>query len=95
MSATEYALLQKKFLHENLLKEATLHRDRARQREKYLLASQRNNLEQQRANLRYGLDKLPEAVQNYYLQHINELGKQVESSKKRFPMFRGDYDTDY
>ena len=84
MSATEYALLQKKYLHENLLKEVSSHRDRAREKEKYLLASHRNGLEEQRNNLRYGLEKLPEAVRKYYLERIAQLGTKIETNKSCF-----------
>ena len=95
MSATEYVLLQKKYLRENMLKEVSSHRDRAREKEKYLLASHRNGLEEQRNNLRYGLEKLPEGVRKYYLDRIVQLDTQIDTSKKRFPMFRGNYDMDY
>ena len=89
---SEYALLQKKLLRENMLKEESTHRSRARETERYLLASQRNNLEEQRMNLRYGLEKLPTSVRQHYLERINNLTGQIEASKKRFPMYRGNYD---
>ena len=94
MSATEYALLQKKYLHENMFKEVSSHRSRAREKEKYLLASQRNGLEEQRGNLRNGLEKLPEAVRKYYLERIAQLDTKIETSKQCFPMLRGNYDID-
>ena len=89
---SEYALLQKKLARENMLKEESSHRSRVMQSEKYRLASQRNGLEEQRMNLRYGLEKLPVSVRQYYLERINNLTGQIEASKKRFPEFRGNFD---
>ena len=91
---TEYALLQRKLQRENLLQEISSHRSRAREREKYYLASQRNSLEEQRGNLRYGLEKLPPPLRAYYTEKIAELDARIDASKKRFPMFRGNYDVD-
>ena len=88
----EYALLQRKYLRENLLKEISSHRSRARETEKYLLAAQRNGLEEQRQNLRGGLERLPVATRRYYMSRIAELTKQIERSKRDFPSFRGAYD---
>ena len=89
---SEYALLQRKFALENRLKEESSHRSRARETQRYLLASQRNNLEEQRQNLRYGLEKLPVSLRQYYLENINNLTRKIEVSKKRFPQYRGNYD---
>ena len=89
---SECALLQKKLARENMLKEESSHRSRVMEREKYRLASQRNGLEEQRMNLRYGLQKLPVSVRQYYLERINNLTGQVEASKKPFPQYRGNYD---
>ena len=89
---TEYALLQKKYARENLLQEISSHRSRARETEQYLLASQRNSLEEQRGNLRYGLEKLPLSIRQYYLERINNLAERIDASKKRFPQYRGNYD---
>ena len=89
---SEYALLQRKFALENRLKEESSHRSRARETERYLLASQRNDLDQSRRNLRYGLEKLPVSMCQYYLENINNLTRQIEVSKKRFPQYRGNYD---
>ena len=89
---SEYALLQKKLLRENVLKEESSHRSRTRETERYKLASHRNNLEEQRMNLRYGLEKLPTSVRQHYLERINNLTGQIEASKKRFPQYRGNYD---
>ena len=89
---SEYALLQRKYQHENMLQEVASHSSRAREREKYFLASQRNGLEEQRGNLRYGLEKLPPPMQVYYTERIAQLDAQIGASKKRFPMFRANYD---
>ena len=62
------------------------------ERETYYMASQRNSLEEQRANSRNGLERLAPPVRAYYLGNIAELDARIEASKKRFPMFRGDYD---
>ena len=90
--SVEYALLQRKYKYENLLKQISSHRSQAREREKYYLASQRNNLEEQRGNLRNGLERLSPSVQAYYLDKIARLDTKIDASRKRFPMFRGDYD---
>ena len=74
------------------LKEESTHRSRARVAEQYLLASQRNNLEEQQMNLRYGLENLPVSVRQHYLERINNLTGKIEANKKRFPQFRGNYD---
>ena len=89
---SEYALLQMKYAHENKLKEATAHRAKARVVEKYLLASNRNNLEVERQNLNSSIQRMPQGVQQYYLDRINDLTAQIDNSKKRFPEFRGYYD---
>ena len=88
----EYALLQRKYLRENLLKEVSSHRSRARETEKYLLATQRNGLEEQRQNLRGGLERLPLSVRGYYMERIADLTERIERSKRDFPSFRGAYD---
>ena len=91
-SGAEYALLQRKYKYENLLQHLSSHRTGAREREKYYMASERNNLEQQRGNLRNGLERPAPPVRAYYLGNIAELDARIDASKKRFPMFRGDYD---
>ena len=88
----EYALLQRKYLRENLLKEVSSHRSRARESERYLLAAQRNGLEEQRQNLHSGLERLPVSLRRYYMGRIAELTKRIERSKRDFPSFRGAYD---
>ena len=88
----EYALLQRKCKYENLLKHLSSHRVAAREREKYAMASQRNGLQEQRANLWNGLERLSPPVRAYYLGNIAQLDAQINASKQRFPMFRGDYD---
>ena len=86
-----YALLQKKYLRENLPKEIPSRRSRARETERYLLAAQRNGLEEQRQNLRAGLEKMPLSVCQYYMERIADLTKRIDASKKSFPTFRGAY----
>ena len=90
--SAEYALLKRKFHRENLLKEISSHRSRRRERERYLLAAQRNGLEEQRQNLRVGLEKLPQSIRRYYMEQIADLTRRIESSKKANPNFRGAYD---
>ena len=88
----EYALLQRKYLRENLLKEISSHRSRARESERYLLAAQRNGLEEQRQNLRGGLERLSPSLRRYYMERIADLTRRIEKSKRDFPSFRGAYD---
>ena len=56
------------------------------------MASLRSNLEEQRGDLRNGLERLSPPVKAYYLENIAQLTARIDASKKRFPMFRGDYD---
>ena len=88
----EYALLQRKYKHENLLKHLSSHRSQAREREQYSMASQRSGLEEQRGNLRNGLERLSPAVRGYYLGNIAQLDARIDASRKSFPLYRGDYD---
>ena len=88
----EYALLQRKYLRENLLKEISSHRSRARETEKYLLAAQRNGLEEQRQNLRGGLERLSPSLRRHYMERIADLTRRIEKSKRDFPSFRWAYD---
>ena len=48
----EYALLQKKYRFDNIRQTIASHRDREREKERYMLAANRNMLQQQRANLK-------------------------------------------
>ena len=89
---SEYALLQRKYLRENLLREISSHRSRARESERYLLAAQRNGLEEQRQNLRGGLERMPLGVRAYYMERIADLTKRIEKSKRDYPSFRGAYE---
>ena len=84
----EYALLQKMYQRGNLIQEVASHRSRAREREKYYLAPHRNSFEQQRGNLRHGLEKLAPSVQAHYLGRIVQLDTQIADSEKKYPMFR-------
>ena len=87
----EYALLQK-YRFDNIRQTVASHRDREREKERYMLAANRNMLQQQRANLKNGLDRLPVATRQYYMEQIQNLDNQIESSKKMFPNFKGKYD---
>ena len=49
-------------------------------------------LQQQRANLKNGLDRLPVATRQFYMEQIQNLDYPIESSKKMFPNFKGKYD---
>ena len=62
------------------------------EREKYYMASLRNNLEEQRGNLRNDFERPPPPVKAYYLENIAQLTARIDTSQKQFPMFRGDYD---
>ena len=48
----EYALLNKKYRFDNIRQTVASHRDREREKERYMLAANRNMLQQQRANLK-------------------------------------------
>ena len=89
----EYALNKNRHLRENLLKEVASHRSRARETEKYLLASQRNSLEQQRDSLRVGLEKLPIEIRQHYMERMAELSRRIDRSKSLYPNFRGANDS--
>ena len=92
-SGAEYALLQRRYRHGNLLKHLSSHRSQARDRDKYYMASQRNGLEVQRGNLRNGLERLSPSIRAHYLGNVAQLETKIDASRKSFPMFRGDYDT--
>ena len=88
----EYALLQRKYRFDHIRQTVASHRDREREKERYMLAANRNMLQQQRANLKNGLERLPVATRQYYIEQIQNLDNQIESSKKMFPNFKGKYD---
>ena len=90
--ATDYTLLQMKHAHGNQLKEAASYRDRSRVVENYKLASQRNGLEIERMNLNHYLQKLPIPMQQYYSERVRDLASQIDTSKRRFPQYRGWFD---
>ena len=90
--SSNYAFLQMKYARGNKLKEISSHRDRARVVEQYTLASRRNDLEVERQNIRHYAQRLPAPIQNYYFDRINDLISQIDTSKKRFPQYRGHYD---
>ena len=88
----EYALLQRKYQFENILQTVASHRERAREREKYMRASYRNTLEQQRANVQNGLERMPVPTRQYYLQQLQEIDNRIEKNKKMYPGFKSTYD---
>ena len=88
----EYALLQKKYRFDNIRQTVASHRDREREKERYMLAANRNMLQQQRANLKNGLERLPVATRQYYMEQIQNLDNQIDKGKKMFPNFKGKYD---
>ena len=88
----EYALLQRKYRFDNIRQTVASHHDRAREKERYMSAAHRNALQQQCANLKNGLDRLPVPTRGYYLEQIQNLDNDIEKSKKMFPNFKGKYD---
>ena len=88
----ECALLNKKYRFDNIRQTVASHRDREREKERYMLAANRNMLQQQKANLKNGLERLPVPTRQYYMEQIQNFDKQIESSKKMFPNFKGKYD---
>ena len=88
----EYALLNKKYRFDNIRQTVASHRDREREKERYMLAANRNMLQQQKANLKNSLERLPVATQQYYMEQIQNLDNQIVKSKKMFPNFKGKYD---
>ena len=88
MSRAEYALLQQKYLRENLLKEVSSHRSRAREAKGYLLATRRGTLEQQRDNLRTGLARVPLSIRRYYMDRILDLTRRIEDTEKKMATFK-------
>ena len=57
-----------------------------------MLAANRNMLQQQKANFKNGLERLPVPTRQYYMEQIQNLDNQIEKSKKMFPNFKGKYD---
>ena len=47
-----------------------------------MLAANRNMLQQQKANLKTGLERLPVAPRQNYMEQIQNLDNQIESSKR-------------
>ena len=88
----EYALLQRKYQFGNILQTVASHRDRTREKERYMRASHRNALEQQRANILNGLERLPVATRQYYLEQVRNLDQKIDKSKKAFPNFKSTYE---
>ena len=44
-------------------------------------ASYRNTLEQQRANVQNGLERMPVPTRQYYLQQLQEIDNRIEKQK--------------
>ena len=88
----EYALLAKKYRFDNIRQTVASHRDREREKERYMLAANRNMLQQQKANLKNSLERLPVPTRQYYMEQIQNFDKQIESNKKMFPNFKSKYD---
>ena len=77
----EYALLQRKYQFDNIQQTVASHRERDREKEKYLRASHRNSLEQQRANVLNGLDRPPVPTRQYYIEQIANLDNKIQKNK--------------
>ena len=88
----EYALLQKRYALENIQKAVASYRERARGRERYIQASKRNSLEQQRANICNSSDSPPAPTRIYNLGQLMNLNHRIEKSKKMYPEFRSKKD---
>ena len=83
----------RKYRFDNIRQTVASHRDREREKERYMLAANRNMLQQQKANLKNGLERLPLATRQYYMEQIQSLDNEIEKkSKKMFPSFKGKYD---
>ena len=81
----EYALLQKRCALENIQKTVTSYRERARERERYVQASERNSLEQQCVNICDSLDRPPAPTRLYYLGILMNLNNRIEKKQKDVP----------
>ena len=57
----------RKYRFDNIRQTVASHRDREREKERYMLAANRNMLQQQRANLMNGLDRLPVPTRQCYM----------------------------
>ena len=90
--SVEYTLLQRKYRFDNIRQTVASHRAMARGKERYMLAANRNMLQQQKANLKNGLERLPVATRQYYMGQIQNLDNQIDISKRMFPNFKGKYD---
>ena len=87
-NGAEYVLLQRKYQFENILQTVASHRERAREREKYMRASYRNTLEQQRANVQNGLERMPVPTRQYYLEQLGEIDKRIQKTKRCIQAFK-------
>ena len=88
----EYALLQRKYQFENILKTVSSYRERAREREIYIQASERNSLEQQRATIRNRFRQAPSANASILPWTTYEPQSEDGRSKKMYPEFMSKYD---
>ena len=92
MSAADYLLLKQKLQHENVLKHHKGLDDRNRTVKAHKLASHRNFLENEKRILNSELSKMAPSVRAHYLDRIEDLSKQIQASKEKYPNFRGQYD---
>ena len=92
MSAADYHLLKNRLQHENKLKHHKGLDDRNRTVKAHKLASHRNFLENEKRILNSELSKMAPSVRAHYLDRIEDLSKQIQASKEKFPHFRGQYD---
>ena len=78
----------RKYRFDNIRQTVASHRDREREKKRYMLAANRNMLQQQRANLKNGLDRLPVPTRQYYLEQIQNLDNDIEKKQKRCSQFQ-------
>ena len=74
----------RKYRFDNIRQTVASHRDMAREKERYMLAADRNMLQQQKANFKNGLERLPVATRQYYMGQIQKLDNQIEKAKRCF-----------
>ena len=91
----DYHLLQMKLARGNLINHVSSQRERSRVIQDYALASNRNNLEVERQNLKHAAETLPTGLQAFYFARINQLTDDIGKLKKAYPKLRGHYDARY
>ena len=84
----EYALLAKKYRFDNIRQTVASHRDREREKERYMLAANRTMLQQQKANFKNGLERLPVATRQYYMEQIQNLDKEIQKKQANVSKFQ-------